>query len=93
MATKFFVTRSAVKPPMNGEDAAMQHEEVGPFESADEARNIWAGRMARALLGTYSDQSWKFRGQYLGLLTAAEATPEWDRIEADGVRWTLRKIG
>lgn len=97
MASRFFVRRSAVRTPNTDFDAAMQHEEIGPFDSAEEAREIWTERMARALLGTYGPgiESWKadFRGQYLGLLTAAEETPEWDKLEADGIRWTLRKIG
>lgn len=96
MATKFFVTRSAVRTANSDHDGQMAREQIGPFTSAEEARNAWAERMARALLGTYSDrvQSWKvdFRGQYLALLTAADRAPEWDKVEADGIRWTIRSV-
>lgn len=95
MAARYFVTRSAIKRPTNDYDAQMQSEQIGPFDSPEEAREIWAERLTRALLGTYNGASWKadFRGQYLALLTAANDNAEWDKVEGDGIRWTLRKIG
>lgn len=95
MAARYFVTRSAIDPPRNDCDARMQSEQIGPFDNPEEARVVWAERLTRALLHTYSGMSWEadFRGQYLALLTAANDNAEWDKVEGDGIRWTLRKIG
>lgn len=97
MARKYFATRSAVQTPNSDYDAAMAHEQIGPFDSGQEARQAWQEKMARDLLAASGSDipAWRadFRGQYLGLMVEAAKDSDWESVTHDGVRWVIRSIG
>lgn len=95
MGTKFYATRSAVQAPNSEFDAAMQHEQIGPFSTETETRNALAHYFVTGVRcqhpGISHSVAELFIDQFLNLLAAMASDPVGTVFEeeADGVRWTI----
>lgn len=94
--TKYYATRSAIGQPGSDYDAAMAHQQRGPFASATEARNDLAKYFAEGVVcahpGIPQYIAEDFVSQYLGFLTAMAADPTGTTFEHEGVRWVIRSV-
>lgn len=91
MTTEVWIAERTVIAPENSEDAAMGYERYGRTSTHDEAREALLEGIYQGVLA-WRRMRFTYDGPEGEAFLKLEAHPELDSVDADGVRFQVRRI-